>query len=254
MFLALLRHDRAVVLAALAAATLLAWGYLLLGAGMAPMEAHGGQMMAMAMAPAWTLRYAGLIFLMWSVMMMAMMLPSAAPSVLLIAAVLRQRNGRRVLGPTGLFVLGYLAIWFGFSLIATGLQWGLDRAALLSPDMASGSAVLAGLLLIAAGVYQWTPFKQACLVRCRSPVALLVTGWRQGPLGPWLAGARHGASCLGCCWMLMALLFVGGVMNLLWIAGLTLLVLIEKALPVGPHAARLTGAALVVWGAIVLIP
>ena len=254
MLLGILRHDRAVVLTGLLAVILLSWAYLLLGAGvgMGPMEAGGSGMMAMA--PAWTLHYAALIFLMWAVMMMAMMLPSAAPTILLTAALMRQRNGNRAFGPTGLFVLGYLVIWFGFSLVATALQWGLDRVALLSADMASGSVVLAGVLLIAAGVYQWTPFKQTCLVQCRSPFDHLLAPWRQGPMGPLLAGARHGMFCLGCCWMLMALLFVGGVMNLFWIAGLALLILIEKVLPVGPRASRLTGVALVAWGAAVLLP
>jgi predicted metal-binding membrane protein len=146
-----------------------------------------------------------------------------------------------------------LVIWFGLSVVATALQRGLDQAGLLSSDMASVSVVLAGLLLVAAGLYQWTPLKQACLVQCRSPYDHLVKYWRQGSAGPMLAGIRHGLFCLGCCWMLMALLFVGGLMNFLWIAGLALLVLIEKLFPLGPHVSRLTGAALVIWGAVVLM-
>jgi predicted metal-binding membrane protein len=118
--------------------------------------------------------------------------------------------------------------------------------------MASGSATLAGLLLIAAGLYQWTPLKQACLVQCRSPFEQLTKYWRQNTFGPLLAGTMHGLFCLGCCWLLMALLFVGGLMNLLWIAALAFLVLIEKLLPVGPHVSRLTGIALIIWGAVVL--
>jgi predicted metal-binding membrane protein len=251
MLSALLRRERMLVLAALLAVILLAWSYLLLGAGiqMEQMEMGGGQMMLMA--PEWTANYAALIFLMWAIMMMAMMLPSAAPAVLLAAALMRQRGGDRIFGPTGLFVLGYLLIWFGFSVAATALQWGLDRAGLLSADMSSGG-LLAALLLIAAGLYQWTPLKQACLIQCRSPFEHLTKYWRRGPLGPMLAGVGHGAFCLGCCWMLMALLFVGGLMNVLWIAGLALLVLIEKLLPVGPRISRLTGIALMVWGTIVL--
>src|ERR1700709_627009 len=211
MLSALLRRDRMLVLAALLVVILLAWSYLLLGAGieMEQMDMGGGQMMQMA--PAWTVGYAALIFLMWAIMMMAMMLPSAAPAVLLAAALMRQRGDNRIFGPTGLFVLGYLLIWFGFSLTATALQWGLDRAGLLSADMASGSAALAGLLLIAAGLYQWTPVKQACLVQCRSPFEQLTKYWRQNKFGPLLAGVMHGLFCLGCCWLLMALLFVGGL-------------------------------------------
>ena len=249
MLHALLRRDRMLVLAGLLAVIFLAWGYLLLGAGL-QMDMGGGQMMAMA--PAWTAGYAALMFLMWAIMMMAMMLPSAAPAILLAAALMRQRGGNRIFGVTGIFVLGYLIIWFGFSLVATVLQWGLDRAGLLSADMASDSAALAGSLLIAAGLYQWSSVKQACLVQCRSPVENLMKYWRRGALGPVLAGANHGLFCVGCCWMLMALLFVGGLMNVLWIAALALLVLIEKLLPVGPRLSRWTGMALVVWGAILL--
>jgi predicted metal-binding membrane protein len=206
----------------------------------------------MLMAPAWTTSYAALIFLMWSIMMMAMMLPSAAPAILLAAALMRQRGRNQIFRPTGLFVLGYLVIWFSFSLVATALQWGLDRVGLLSDDMASGSATLAALLLIATGVYQWTPLKQACLIQCRSPFEHLTKYWRRGAFGPMLAGAAHGLFCLGCCWMLMTLLFVGGLMNVLWIAALALLVLIEKLLPAGPRVSRLTGIALVVWGTVAL--
>jgi predicted metal-binding membrane protein len=205
----------------------------------------------MIMAPEWSASYAAVIFLMWIIMMMAMMLPSAAPAILLAAALMRQRGTDRIFGPTGLFVLGYLAIWFGFSLVATVLQWGLERADLLT-DMAVDGATLAGLLLIAAGLYQWTPLKRACLVQCRSPFQLLTQYWHQGAFGPMLAGARHGMFCLGCCWMLMALLFVGGLMNVLWVAALAFLVLIEKLFPAGPRVSQLTGIALVVWGAIVL--
>jgi predicted metal-binding membrane protein len=252
MLNALLRHDRLLVLAALFAVILLAWGYLWFGAGieMEQMDMGGGQIMLMA--PAWSASYAALIFLMWAIMMMAMMLPSAAPAVLLAAALMRQRGGHGIFAPTGLFILGYLVVWFGFSLVATALQWGLDRAGLLSEDMASGSATLAAVVLIAAGIYQWTPLKQACLIQCRSPIGHLTRYWRRGALGPLLAGAGHGLFCLGCCWMLMALLFVGGLMNLLWIAALAILVLIEKLLPAGPRASRLIGVGLMAWGTVIL--
>jgi predicted metal-binding membrane protein len=252
MLRALLRHDRMAVLAGLTVVILLAWGWLLLGAGieMEQMDMGGGKIMLMA--PEWSIGYATLICLMWAIMMMAMMLPSAAPAILLAAALMRQRGGGRVFGPTGLFALGYLEIWFGFSLFATVLQWGLDRVGLLSEDMAVGGPALAGLLLIAAGLYQWTPLKQTCLVQCRSPFQHLVKYWRQGAFGPMLAGARHGVFCLGCCWMLMALLFVGGLMNVLWVAALAFLIMIEKLLPIGPRISRLGGIALMIWGAIVL--
>jgi predicted metal-binding membrane protein len=250
MLRTLLQRDRMIVLVGLLTVILLAWGWLLFGAGieMEQMDMGGGQIMLMA--PEWSAGYAVIIFLMWAIMMMAMMLPSAAPAILLTAALMAQRNGNRLLGPAGLFVLGYLLVWLGFSLIATVLQFGLDRAELLSADMASANTKLAAVLLIVAGIYQWTPWKQACLVQCRSPAEQLTRFWRQGTSGPLRAGVMHGLFCLGCCWLLMALLFVGGLMNLLWIAALALLVLLEKLLPGGPRVSRLTGIALIVWGAV----
>jgi predicted metal-binding membrane protein len=253
--LAPLRHDRAVVLGGLGFVVVLAWAYLLLGAGVAmnTMEMGGGQMTAM---PAhWTLGYGLVVFAMWAVMMVAMMLPSAAPVTLLVAAIARKRaaagDGRPGL-PAALFVSGYLAVWFGFAAAATLLQWQLDRAGLLSETMALGSIVVAGSVLIGAGIYQWTPLKQACLRHCRSPFDFLLHHWRNGALGALTSGARHGLFCFGCCWMLMALLFVGGVMNIAWIAGIALLVLIEKVLPWGGWMGRATGAVMVVWGAATL--
>ncbi|MGE3784761.1 MAG: DUF2182 domain-containing protein, partial [Alphaproteobacteria bacterium] len=224
--LAPLRHDRAVVLGALAFVVVLAWVYLLLGAGMTmpamdmdggmaggrTMDMGGGQMMAMP--PGWTPGYGLVVFVMWAVMMVAMMLPSAAPVTLLVATIARKRAeaGGRVGLSTGLFVAGYLGVWIAFSAIATLLQWRLNLAGLLSPAMALASALAAGIVLIAAGIYQWTPLKQACLRHCRSPFEFLMFHWRDGTGGALMSGARHGLYCLGCCWMLMALLFVGGIM------------------------------------------
>jgi predicted metal-binding membrane protein len=260
-------------LGALLAVTLLAWSYLLAGAGMntAGMDMAGVDMAGMDMAgmvmknmdaggdtmtmmpPHWTAGYTIMMFLMWAIMMVAMMLPSAAPAVLLATALMRQRGGSAPFGPTGLFVAGYLVIWFGFSLIAVLLQWGLNRAGLLSAQMTSLSVALSGGLLIATGLYQLTPWKRACLIQCRSPFDLLTRYWNRGRLGPMLAGVRHGLFCLGCCWMFMALLFVGGVMNILWIAGLAILVALEKLLPAGPRISQAIGALLMVAGAIVLV-
>ena len=249
-----LRHDRAVVLGSLGFVVVLAWVYLLLGAGveMATMDMGGGRMMAML--PEWTLAYGLVVFAMWAVMMVAMMLPSAAPVTLLIAALARKRReaGSVVGLTTGPFVLGYLAVWFAFAAAATALQWGLGALGLLSETMALASMVAAGVVLVAAGIYQWTPLKEACLRHCRSPLGFLLHHWRDGAVGALVSGARHGVYCLGCCWMLMALLFVGGIMNLAWIAGIALIVLIEKALPWGGRTNRVTGAVLVVWGAATL--
>jgi predicted metal-binding membrane protein len=251
---ALLRHDRAVVFGSLGFVILLAWAYLLTGAGVGgeTMDMGGGQIMAMA--PEWTLAYGLVVFLMWAVMMVAMMLPSAAPVTLLVAAIARKR--REAGGTPGMstapFVLGYLAVWLGFAATATVLQWRLDAAGLLSETMALASMAVAGGVLVVAGIYQWTPLKEACLRHCRSPLQFLMQHWRDGALGALAGGARHGVFCFGCCWMLMVLLFVGGIMNLAWIAGIALLVLIEKTLPWGGRMARATGAVLVVWGALTL--
>ena len=253
MLSALLRHDRTLVLAGLVAVIVLSWVWLMTGAGlkMDDMDMGGGRIMLMA--PPWTVQYAAMIFLMWVIMMAAMMLPSAAPAILLVIALTKQRGERHAVRASGEFAFGYVAVWGAFSLIATGLQWGLNRAGLLSETMASGSVVLAAFLLVAAGVYQLTPWKQACLRHCRSPLEFLTRYWRRGSLGPMRAGAWHGTFCLGCCWMLMGLLFVGGLMNLLWIAGLALLVLIEKLFPLGPRVSQLTGVGLIGWGLFVLI-
>ncbi len=251
--LSALRHDRATVLGSLALVVLLAWLYLLLGAGTGPemMDMGGGRMMAMM--PAWTPGYGLVVFVMWAVMMVAMMLPSAAPVTLLVATIARRRAGMGGgFAPAALFALGYLAVWFAFAAVATLLQWGLEELALLSETMALVSLIAAGLTLVAAGVYQWTPLKAACLRHCRSPLEFLLFHWRDGALGALTSGVRHGAFCLGCCWMLMALLFVGGVMNLAWIAGIALLVLIEKTLPWGGWMGRATGIALAGWGALTL--
>ena len=253
-FFATLRHDRAVVLGGLGFVVALAWAYLLLGAGMdMPMvDMGGGQMMAMPSH--WTLGYGIVVFVMWAVMMIAMMLPSAAPVTLLIAAVARKRAGGGGAGlTTALFVAGYLGVWIAFSAIATLLQWQLDRAGMLSPMMALANMAAAGAVLIAAGIYQWTPLKQACLRHCRSPLDFLLRHWRDGVGGALESGARHGLFCFGCCWMLMALLFVGGIMNIAWIAGIALLILIEKVLPGGGWTGRATGVVMIAWGTATLV-
>ena len=249
------RHRRAVVLGALAAVSAAAWGFLVLGTGikMEMMDVDDGQMMARL--PGWSLPYAFVIFFMWVGMMVAMMLPTAAPTVLLVVALAWDRvpNPNLVPATAMLFASGYLFVWFGFSLAATLLQWGLDNLGLLSKPMAFGSTILASTVLIVAGVYQWTPLKDTCLRHCRSPTEFLIRHWREGALGAVSIGLRHGLFCLGCCWMLMSLLFVGGLMNLAWVGAIALLVLLEKTAPWGDWMGRLTGLLLISWGATELI-
>ena len=227
---ALPRRERAAILVALAGITALCWLYLV-------------SMPLMAMG-------AAVMFLMWWVMMIGMMLPSALPMTLTFATVNRRR---RELGtpyvPTAVFVAGYVLAWGAFSLAATGLQWGLERAALLTPMMRTSSSLLGGLLFVAVGLYQLTPLKHACLRRCRSPLAFVLERWHDGTAGALRMGVEHGAYCLGCCALLMTLLFVGGVMNLLWVAAIAAWVLLEKVLPAGEALARGAGVAAMAFGA-----
>jgi len=189
------------------------------------------------------------LFLMWAEMMVAMMIPSAAPMILTFAMVNRERRKQKLpFVPTGIFLLGYLAVWTGFSALAAVAQWILHARALLSPMMVSTSALLGGVLLIVAGVFQWTPLKNACLTHCRSPLSFLMMDWREGKWGAFFMGLKHGAYCTGCCWFLMALLFVAGVMNVWWIAIIALFVLLEKVVPEGLGVGKVAGVLLVAWG------
>jgi predicted metal-binding membrane protein len=183
------------------------------------------------------------------VMMVAMMVPSAVPMTLVYAAVARKaaREDRPV-APTSTFVSGYLVIWGVFALAATGAQMGLDGLSLLSPAMASASPLLGAGLLIAAGVYELTPLKHACLAQCRAPAHFIARHWRGGFTGAFRMGLALGAYCLGCCWILMGLLFVGGVMNLVWIAAIATFILLEKTVRFGETGGRVVGAAMILVG------
>ena len=254
----LLKRDRAIVIAALVCITLLAWFYLVdMARGMSAMDLPLGEAMGEAMGMTqisqWTPGYFVMMFLMWAIMMIGMMVPSAAPMVLVYASFVRKNEKAAPYLSTGSFLGGYLLVWTAFSLVATLMQWGLDEAALLSSMMVTTSPLLGAGILIAAGVYQLTPFKSACLVHCRNPVQYFMTHWRKGRIGALRMGLHHGAFCLGCCSFLMMLLFFGGVMNLLWIAAITLFVLLEKALPHGPLAGKITAPLLILTGLFVLI-
>jgi predicted metal-binding membrane protein len=193
-------------------------------------------------------------FLMWTVMMIAMMLPSALPFTFAFAAEHDRRRARNLhYVPATMFLAGYFAVWTAFSAVAAEIQLILQRRALLSPTMSFASSLLAGITLIAAGAYQWTPFKNACLRHCRSPLGFLLSDWHEGWLGSFRMGIGHGLFCLGCCWMLMLLPFASGLMSLPWMAGVTVFVLIEKAAPGGEWFARIGGAALAGAGAWIMI-
>lgn len=256
---ATLRRDRVVVVAALVAVIAVAWIWIVFGAGtgttaVAMTQMAGMRNMDMMMERAvWTPGYAGLIFAMWWVMMVAMMLPGAAPMLLLFARVNRsQRAQDRPYVPTGIFAAGYLTAWGGFSLLTAGLQWGLEQLDLLGPMMTATNYWLGGTILLAAGLWQLTPLKGICLRHCRSPLSFLAQQWRPGRLGAFRMGLEHGSYCLGCCWFLMSLLFFGGIMNLFWIAGLALFVLLEKTIPMGHWFGRIAGVCFATWGGLLL--
>jgi predicted metal-binding membrane protein len=272
-----LRRDRAIVLAALVTLAGLAWTYIVRLAmltqdagmnGMSDMDMPGMNMPGMNMpglnladvvGPGlrpWGVADAVLVALMWGVMMVSMMLPSAAPMILIYARVARQAEAKgQPFAAAAWFAGGYLLTWTGFALVATAGQWGLENALLLTPAMASASNVFGGLVLLAAGVYQWTPLKESCLSLCQAPFTFIQRqgGLRRDPAGALRLGIQHGVYCVGCCWALMALLFVGGVMNLLWIAAIALFVLIEKLVPAGRWLPRAAGAVLGGAGALLLV-
>jgi predicted metal-binding membrane protein len=245
--LEVLRRPRVAVATGLVGAVAVAWLYLvplsrdMYGAMSGPS--------AWMMQAEWDGRYFALMFLMWAVMMLGMMLPSAAPAILLFARVLQ--NSPQADSPVArsyAFAGGYLIAWTGFSLAATLLQWRLAEAALLSPMMEAATPTLGAAILVAAGLYQWTSLKQVCLVHCRAPAEFLTQRFRPGWRGALRMGVDHGIHCVGCCWVLMGLLFVGGIMQLTWIAAISIFVLLEKLAPFGAQLGRLGGALLVLAG------
>lgn len=258
-----LRRDRAIIATALAAIAGLSWIYILMliwqmdhDANMSGMNMQGMVMAGMTMLATPQLADLPVLLLMWSVMMVGMMTPSAAPMILLYARVGRQAAAKgQPFAATSWFAAGYLLAWIGFSILASCLQIWLQRQALLTPAMDSANRLFSAFVLLAAGLFQWGPLKDACLSECRMPLQFIQRhgGFRPGAGQSLRLGAEHGLYCVGCCWALMALLFVGGVMNMLWIAGLSILVLLEKMTPLGRGIARLIGAALMVCGSWLLI-
>ena len=247
-----LRRDRLIILTSLVTAILLAWAYLLTAPGM-EMSASGAMPeMKMPAETGFVARF--LMFVMWWVMMTAMMLPSAAPMILLFGAITRKRQE---LGspypPLAFFTLGYLLVWGGFSIVAALAQGGLSETHIFHNSLRITSPYLNGALLLGAGLWQFSPIKRTCLRHCRSPVHYLTTHWRPGATGALHMGAGHGVFCFGCCWFLMALLFVGGVMNPYWIIGVATYVLLEKLSPRGETFAKLSGAMLIVAGLLLLM-
>jgi len=255
-----LRRDRALVGAALIILVVLAWAYVLWLA--ADMEMGGMDMTGFRMIPAgaslmmpatapWQAIEFAFVFAMWAIMMIGMMVPSAAPMILIYARVGRQAAAKqKPFAASSWFAGGYLLAWIGFALAATLAQWAVERWGWLTSTMASASTVFSGFVLIAAGLYQWTPLKNACLRQCQAPLQFIQRhgGFRGNVTGSLALGVRHGAYCIGCCWVLMALLFVGGVMNVFWIAAITIFVLAEKLVPTRRLIPRVSGTGLLVAG------
>ena len=246
-----MRRDRWVVVGALLSLTVLALGYTYwLGTGF-DMSA----MMSPHFIP-WSATHFAFMFAMWLVMMVGMMTPSVAPMVLLYVAVGRSSAGKGpAFAPASAFVAGYLLAWGAFSAAATLLQWWLESLALITPMMAGMSRRLAGTVLIVAGIYQWLPVKQSCLSQCRSPMSFVQRhgGFQASARGSVRLGALHGWYCIGCCWVLMALLFAFGVMNFLWIAGLMIFVLVEKVVPRAAAVSRIAGVVAVGMGTFLIL-
>ena len=247
-----LRHDRAIVVATLALLTALAWAWIV------PMarDMYGAMTgpSAWMMTTDWDAAHVLLLLAMWVVMMGGMMLPSAAPLLLLYGHTVRRRaDATAAVRHVYALGAGYLLVWAGFSVAATALQRALSEWLLLTPMMETASTPVTAALLLLAGTYQLTPLKQGCLQLCRSPLSFVMRRWRPGAGGALRMGVEHGLYCLGCCWALMLLLFAGGVMNLTVIVALTFLVLIEKVAPFGEWTSRLSGVALLLLGAWLLV-
>jgi predicted metal-binding membrane protein len=244
-------RDRALVALSILTMCALAWTYLIYLVSETPPMASATAVMSMAKPSghAWELLDFTAMFVMWSVMMIAMMLPSATPMILLYERINRKRESQgETRNPVALFIGGYLLVWIGFSVLATLMNWALHSRGLLNSMMGQVTPGVAGISLLAAGTYQWTTLKYTCLTHCRSPVGFLMSHWHDGQWGAVRMGAHHGLYCLGCCWLLMVLLFVLGVMNLLWIAVLTVFVLAEKVVPRGHLLGRIAGLLMIGWG------
>lgn len=248
---AAIRRDRNIIIFGIAVITLLGWAYML---KMSPDSNPGMEMsMPMPSSTGWDVELLGMSIVMWCIMMIAMMIPSASPMILSFSKVHHQQRDNSSTLPTAIFISGYLSVWCGFSLIAAIGQVALHETAPLSSPMGKTGSLLGGGLLITAGLFQWSALKEACLNKCRTPLSFLLTEWREGNRGAFVMGFRHGIFCTGCCWALMLLMFVGGVINLAWMGALAVYMLVEKIVPQGRQFSRVTGSLLILMGAWMLV-
>jgi len=241
----LLKKDRLLVLMGIVTITILGWAYMI---HMAMNMTKKGMSMTKPCLMHWSTGDVLHLFVMWTIMMAAMMLPAATPMIMMFATVNEQQsNEKSPLIPTWFFIWGYLAVWTVFSGLTTLTQWGLHLSSLLTHHMVITNPVLGGFLLIAAGIFQWTPFRDTCMSKCRSPLGFLMTEWREGRRGALIMGLKAGVFCVGCCWLLMVLCFVLGVMNMIWMAVLTAFMLLERVID-NKWLSRTAGLMLIVWG------
>lgn len=249
-----LKRDRIIIISGLFLTTLLSWVYIVyLYKQMYPMNMDA-LFFAMPMTPEWTYIDFSLLFLMWLVMMIAMMTPSVSPLILIFAKINRQRKQQeRPFVNAAYLIAGYFLVWAAFSLVATALQWLLQQMSLLNPDMKTTNKILGSIILIATGIFQFTPLKQSCLAHCRSPLNFVLQHWKEGKQGALKMGIENGFYCLGCCWMLMLLLFVTGIMNLLWVSIIAIFVLMEKILPRTKWVPYIAGTGLILYGILLFI-
>lgn len=256
MLAAIARRDQLLIAGCILVVVAAAWAYLVHIDRQMPASGRADAMMAnmaKAMDAPWRAPDVIFAFVMWAVMMVGMMLPAAAPVFLLFAGIRTRRGHRRDPLVILFFGVGYFTVWIGFSAGAGLAQWALHDLAWLSSTMVATSAGLGGAILIGAGAYQLTPAKRSCLVHCQSPLGFLVSNWRDGARGAFLMGLRHGVFCLGCCWALMGVLFVVGVMNLAWVAALSAFILLEKigGRRAGMAIARIGGLAMIASGMLI---
>ena len=251
-----LKRDQLFIFLGIFILVIFSWIYLFYSSSTLPAETSESiiQDMVMPQVNNWNINDVLALFVMWSVMMMAMMLPSATPMILIFSTINKKKNERgNGFVPTWTFLSGYILVWIGFSIIAVIIQWILHYFALMSSDFKLINPSVSGIVLIAAGVYQFTPIKNACLRHCQTPLGFIMGNWRYGKRGALIMGLKHGLYCVGCCWVLMSLLFLAGIMNILWIALIAVFILIEKIVRRDRYVSYAAGFALMMLGSWLII-
>ena len=249
----IIKRDRTIIIFGLIGIVVLAWMYMLYL--VLNMGNNLGSLISMPQTTAWNSADFVFVFIMWAVMMVAMMIPSAGPMIIIFSTLSRKRREQHTpYVSTGVFLFGYLSVWTFYSTLATLGQWVLHTASLLSPMMMIiSNPILTSVLLLIIGVFQFTPTKYVCLTHCQTPLDFILNKWQDGRRGAFNMGISNGNYCLGCCWALMSLLFVVGVMNILWIAIIAAFILVEKLVIANYQISRLSGTVIIIWGIVILV-